>query len=71
MLISAMLAGQTLLERYGMTETGMIVSNPYEGERRAGFVGIPLPGVIVKCVPDASENGAGPSDPSYLEGEPL
>ncbi|KAI8464859.1 MAG: hypothetical protein J3K34DRAFT_380146 [Monoraphidium minutum] len=46
-------AGRELLERYGMTETGMILSNPYEGERRPGFVGLPLPGVRVKVAPDA------------------
>ncbi len=39
------LTGQVLLERYGMTETGMGLSNPYHGERRAGHVGQPLPGV--------------------------
>lgn len=39
------LTGQILLERYGMTEIGMALSNPYEGERRAGMVGLPLPGV--------------------------
>ena len=37
----------TILERYGMTETFMNISNPYVGERRAGTVGIPLPGVSV------------------------
>jgi malonyl-CoA/methylmalonyl-CoA synthetase len=37
--------GHTLLERYGMTETGMNLSNPLEGERRPGSVGLPLPGV--------------------------
>ena len=37
--------GRAVLERYGMTETVMLVSNPYDGERRAGAVGIPLPGV--------------------------
>jgi len=41
------LTGQVLLERYGMTEIGMAISNPYEGERRAGHVGQPLPGVTV------------------------
>ncbi|MDT8429071.1 MAG: acyl-CoA synthetase [Pseudomonadales bacterium] len=41
------LTGQTLLERYGMTEIGMGIANPYVGERRAGAVGIPLPGVNV------------------------
>ncbi|MGA0000655.1 MAG: acyl-CoA synthetase [Steroidobacteraceae bacterium] len=39
--------GQVLLERYGMTEIGMALSNPYRGERRAGHVGSPLPGVEV------------------------
>ncbi|MBD3898299.1 malonyl-CoA synthase [Halomonas sp. ML-15] len=37
--------GHAILERYGMTETNMNLSNPYEGERRAGTVGMPLPGV--------------------------
>jgi malonyl-CoA/methylmalonyl-CoA synthetase len=37
--------GHAILERYGMTETNMITSNPYEGERRPGAVGFPLPGV--------------------------
>jgi malonyl-CoA/methylmalonyl-CoA synthetase len=37
--------GHAILERYGMTETSMNTSNPYEGERRAGTVGFPLPGV--------------------------
>jgi malonyl-CoA/methylmalonyl-CoA synthetase len=40
--------GQSVLERYGMTETGMLTSNPYEGERRAGSVGPPLPGVELR-----------------------
>ncbi len=39
--------GHVILERYGMTETLMNVSNPLEGERRAGTVGVPLPGVDV------------------------
>lgn len=42
------LFGHTILERYGMTETFMNVSNPYVGERRAGTVGVPLPGVSVR-----------------------
>lgn len=46
------LTGQTLLERYGMTEIGMAISNPYLGERRAGAVGIPLPGVRVALYDD-------------------
>jgi malonyl-CoA/methylmalonyl-CoA synthetase len=39
-----------ILERYGMTETLMNVSNPYEGERRSGAVGLPLPGVDVRIL---------------------
>jgi len=42
------LFGHTILERYGMTETFMNVSNPYIGERRAGTVGFPLPGVSAR-----------------------
>jgi malonyl-CoA/methylmalonyl-CoA synthetase len=42
--------GHTLLERYGMTETGMNCSNPLHGERRIGSVGHPLPGVKVRIV---------------------
>jgi len=40
--------GHAILERYGMTETGMIASNPYEGERVAGTVGFPLPNVELR-----------------------
>jgi malonyl-CoA/methylmalonyl-CoA synthetase len=40
--------GQRVLERYGMTETIMNVSNPYDGERRPGTVGLPLPGVELR-----------------------
>ena len=40
--------GQQILERYGMTETVMNVSNPYVGERRPGTVGFPLPGVELR-----------------------
>jgi malonyl-CoA/methylmalonyl-CoA synthetase len=46
--------GHRILERYGMTETGMITSNPYDGERRAGTVGYALPGVSVRI---ADEEG--------------
>lgn len=48
------ITGHTLLERYGMTEIGMALSNPLTGERRPGFVGAPLPGVEVRL---ASETG--------------
>jgi malonyl-CoA/methylmalonyl-CoA synthetase len=44
------ITGHTLLERYGMTELGMALSNPLHGERRPGFVGSPLPGVDVRLV---------------------
>src|SRR6185295_18881905 len=42
------LFGHAILERYGMTETFMNISNPYVGERRPGTVGFPLPGVSVR-----------------------
>ena len=48
------MTGQRLLERYGMTEIGMALSNPLEGERRAGYVGNPLPGVEVRLVDEAN-----------------
>ena len=44
------LTGQMLLERYGMTEIGMALSNPYRGERRPGYVGQVLPDVAVRLV---------------------
>jgi malonyl-CoA/methylmalonyl-CoA synthetase len=43
-------SGQAILERYGMTETNMNTSNPYEGDRIAGTVGFPLPGVDLRIV---------------------
>jgi malonyl-CoA/methylmalonyl-CoA synthetase len=55
------MTGHTLLERYGMTEIGMALSNPLDGERRPGFVGGPLPGVEVRLVDEdeiPSESGA-------------
>src|SRR5690242_6130118 len=47
--------GQPILERYGMTETGMIASNPLDGARAAGTVGRPLSGISVRVV-DADQN---------------
>ncbi|MEO7651217.1 MAG: AMP-binding protein [Bryobacteraceae bacterium] len=44
------LFGHVILERYGMSETLMNIGNPYEGERRPGTVGFPLPGVSVKII---------------------
>ena len=53
--------GIVVLERYGMTETLMNVSNPYEGERRAGTVGFPLPGVEVRLADDGEILVRGPN----------
>ena len=50
--------GHTILERYGMTETGMNTSNPLNGERRAGTVGLPLSGVTVRVVDESGEGMA-------------
>jgi malonyl-CoA/methylmalonyl-CoA synthetase len=49
------ISGHTLLERYGMTEIGMALSNPLRGERRAGFVGMPLPGVEVRLLDESGQ----------------
>ena len=51
--------GQRILERYGMTETNMNTSNPYDGARRAGTVGLALPGVEVRIVANGVEAAAG------------
>ncbi len=48
-------AGVRVLERYGMTETLMLVSNPHDGERRAGTVGYPLPGVELRLDSESDE----------------
>jgi malonyl-CoA/methylmalonyl-CoA synthetase len=58
------LFGHVILERYGMTETLMNISNPYQGERRPGSVGQPLPGVEVRIV-----DGAGCDVGDEKEGE--
>ena len=47
--------GQRILERYGMSETLMNVSNPYDGERRPGTVGFPLPGVELRLADGTDE----------------
>lgn len=49
------ITGHTLLERYGMTEVGMVLSNPLRGTRRPGYVGTPLPGVEVILVDENAE----------------
>ena len=51
--------GHRILERYGMTETNMNTSNPYDGDRRAGTVGYPLPGVDLRiCEPETTDEVA-------------
>ncbi len=49
------ISGHTLLERYGMTEIGMALSNPLEGQRVPGSVGVPLPDVEVQLVAEHGE----------------
>ncbi|MDT8857171.1 malonyl-CoA synthase [Paracoccaceae bacterium Fryx2] len=51
--------GHRILERYGMTETNMNTSNPYDGDRRAGTVGFPLPGVELRIMADGAEVAPG------------
>jgi malonyl-CoA/methylmalonyl-CoA synthetase len=60
------ITGHTLLERYGMTELGMALSNPLAGERRPGFVGQPLPGVEVRLV-DEDGRDVAEGTPGELE----
>jgi malonyl-CoA/methylmalonyl-CoA synthetase len=60
------ISGHTLLERYGMTEIGMALSNPLHGERRPGSVGSPLPGVEVRLVDEGGKPPA-PGSPGEIE----
>ncbi len=57
--------GHRILERYGMTETNMNTSNPYEAERRAGTVGLPLPGVELRLM--SGENPTEMGDVGIIE----
>ncbi|WP_417708544.1 malonate--CoA ligase [Roseibium aggregatum] len=59
--------GHRILERYGMTETNMNTSNPYEGERRAGTVGFPLPGVELKITDPATGDTLPPETVGQIE----
>jgi malonyl-CoA/methylmalonyl-CoA synthetase len=59
--------GQVILERYGMTETCMLTSNPLGGERRPGTVGLPLPGVDVR-LSDGDPGGIEVRGPNVLAG---
>ena len=61
------LTGQKLLERYGMTEIGMALSNPYRGERRPGAVGMPLPGVEVQLKTESGAIVAGDDEPGEIQ----
>ena len=59
--------GHRILERYGMTETNMNTSNPYDGERRAGTVGFALPGVDIRIVDPQSGSELGSDEIGVLE----
>ena len=60
------LSGHTILERYGMSETVMLVSNPYEGARIGGSVGVVLPGVEVRVVNESGQS-CGPDEIGGIE----
>lgn len=59
------ISGHRLLERYGMTELGMAISNPYDGERRPGSVGIPLEGVDIRLCDEKDHGVSG--DPGEIQ----
>ena len=59
--------GHAVLERYGMTETSMNTSNPYDGERLAGSVGLPLPGVEVRIADRTSADLLGTDEIGVIE----
>ncbi len=59
--------GHRILERYGMTETNMNTSNPYRGERRAGTVGFPLPGVDVRITDVETEKVLPAGEVGHIE----
>ncbi len=58
--------GHEILERYGMTEAIMVTSNPYDGPRRPGTVGLALPGIDVRIRAE-NEHEVGPGEPGLLE----
>ncbi|MFV0336288.1 MAG: malonate--CoA ligase [Tropicimonas sp.] len=61
------LTGHAILERYGMTETGMNTSNPHEGERRAGTIGLPLPGVELRITEPDTGRPCPPGEIGMIE----
>ena len=63
------ISGHKLLERYGMTEIGMGLSNPYHGERKAGYVGLPLEGVQVRLCDDENRPVNGEPGEIQLKGD--
>ena len=64
------ISGHTLLERYGMTEIGMALSNPLHAQRRPGHVGSPLPGVEVRLVGEDGRPVGGVPAPHRTAGSP-
>ena len=61
------ISGHTMLERYGMTEIGMALSNPLVGERRPGSVGHPLPGVVARLVDETGGEISGEGIPGEIQ----
>ncbi len=61
------ISGHRLLERYGMTEIGMAISNPYEGERKAGHIGIPLPGIGIRLTDESNQPLTDDSIPGEIQ----
>jgi len=59
--------GHAILERYGMTETNMNTSNPYDGDRVAGTVGFPLPGVAARVVDPETGKGLAADEIGMIE----
>ncbi|NCG17644.1 MAG: AMP-binding protein [Rhodobacterales bacterium] len=59
--------GHEVVERYGMTEIGIVLSNPLNGHRKPGSVGIPLPGVSARVVDRASRQPLPPNDTGEVE----
>lgn len=60
------ISGHYLLERYGMTEIGMAISNPYDGERKAGYIGKPLPSVEIRIV-DENKHDVSDGEPGEIQ----